>query len=228
LAIALEVFCYNAKMDKNYIDKIAKQRSKIQLLEIFVPLGRNKLEELERERLLLAEMELKGAVDMPFKTSIPTANNIQIDTTVKTMMDKLMAEHKLVRQAQAAKTNLLAFMPKHQNAKHLTDEIIGMAKKIEGIWDQYRNLQRYGQLNDPYQQEQKPELSATEKARQNQLKVDIASWQNIKQKAIAKLKNPQNFVSKNFEAKVTEWQLQLSEADHSIKNIKLELSALER
>jgi hypothetical protein len=170
----------------------------------------------------IAQKPINQPVAIPSPPSIP-AHIQALNTDFKTVQHQLLMSHKQLRNRQAELGNILAFIPKHETAIDLCQEIISIQKKIEVVWDQYRFIQHNGRLPDMALDMPQQELSESEIAKLNETKIALSRLYDKRGKLKAKIKNPSQH-AKSFKAlqeKPAEWATELLFTEKEIQRLEL-------
>jgi chromosome segregation ATPase len=146
----------------------------------------------------------------------------EYDSDLKSVRHRLLMAHRELRTRQSTLGNQLAMIPKDVVALDACTELTSIQKKIEGVWDQIRFIERNGRLPDPALDKEPEELTELEKVKLIKLKVDLKAARDQRDKLQKKVDNPAAHAKsfKNLQTKPAEWAAELA-------NIKKEIEVME-
>jgi hypothetical protein len=154
----------------------------------------------------------------------------EYDSDLKSVRHRLLMAHRELRTRQSTLGNQLAMIPKDVVALDACTELTSIQKKIEGVWDQIRFIERNGRLPDPALDKEPEELTEAEKMVLIKLKVDLKAARDQRDKLQKKVDNPAAHAKsfKNLQTKPAEWALELANVKKEIEVMEVEKDNLLR
>jgi hypothetical protein len=207
------------------------------LLRIMVATGRAKKAELDEVEAQLAAMRAPVPVSqpkplpmvatlMPEKPKVVEFEALPVGNVEAVFRRKgeLMGEIKRLSSEQNELSNTLHTVPDEQDCPGLTKRIIEMRRKIEGLWTEYRFIDRNGIV--PKREAEKDASDDPEREiKLLRIATSLRSLRDKRLKLEKKLDKP-HLNTKNPDIKVPEWQTELIQVLEEITELELQKEAL--